>query len=112
MKNQPVYITDILEAIEKIQALSDGIDFDVFMKEVSIHDAIMYNFIVIGEASNRLTNEFKNQNSSVEWYKLKGMRNHLAHSYDEINYELVWETIKDDLPNLKSQIRIIINKYK
>lgn len=110
MKNQLIYIKDILEAIDKILNFSGKIDFETFLNDTSVHDAIMYNFIVIGEASNRLSEDFKNQHNSIEWHKLKGMRNHLAHSYDEIDYSVVWDTIINNLPSLKSQIQKIIQQ--
>lgn len=108
MKNQLIYIKDILEAIDKILNFSGKIDFETFLNDTAVHDAIMYNFIVIGEASNRLSEDFKNQHNNIEWHKLKGMRNHLAHSYDEIDYSVVWDTILNNLPSLRSQIQKII----
>lgn len=108
MKAQKPHLKDILIAIDKIDEVTSVVVFDVFMQDYKIHDVVMYNFIIVGEASNRISDEFKQTHNSVEWHKLRGMRNHLAHSYDEIDYKVVWETIKNDLPQLKKQIQNII----
>jgi uncharacterized protein with HEPN domain len=108
MKAQKPHLKDILIAIDKIDEVANTVVFDVFMQDYKIHDVVMYNFIIVGEASNRISDEFKQTHNSVEWHKLRGMRNHLAHSYDEIDYKVVWETIKNDLPQLKKQIQNII----
>ena len=108
MKAQKPHLKDILIAIDKIDEVTSVVVFDVFMQDYKIHDVVMYNFIIIGEASNRISDEFKQTHNSVEWHKLRGMRNHLAHSYDEIDYKVVWETIKNDLPQFKKQIQNII----
>ena len=108
MKAQKPHLKDILIAIDKIEEVTNVVVFDVFMQDYKIHDVVMYNFIIVGEASNRISDEFKQTHNSVEWHKLRGMRNHLAHSYDEIDYKVVWETIKNDLPQLKNQIQNII----
>ena len=108
MNFQKPYLQDMLTAIEKIMEDSDNISFEVFLKNHTVHDSIMYNFIIIGEATKRISEDFKQINNTIEWHKLIGMRNHLAHSYDEINYTVIWETIKVHLPQLKTQIQTII----
>jgi len=108
MRLQIPHLKDILVAIDKIEKVASAITFDEFVNDYKLHDVVMYNFIVIGEASNRISEDFKKVNTSIEWHKLKGMRNHLAHSYDEMDYKIVWDTIKGDLQALKTQIQNII----
>lgn len=98
----------MLDAIRKIQILTESIDFEKFIKDVAVHDAVMYNFIVIGEASARLSDEFKKLHNNVEWHKLRGMRNHLAHGYDEIDYTVIWDTVKSHLHELKTRLAIVL----
>ena len=107
MKNDSIYIDDILTASQKIISLVEGVDYKQFFTDHKTHDAIMYNFIIIGEASNKISSDFKLTHSLIEWHKLRGMRNHLAHSYDEINYKTIWDTIKNELPNLIDKLNTI-----
>lgn len=110
MKNEQPHLQDILIAIDKIESVGNNTTFDDFIRDYRIHDIAMYNFIIVGEAASRISNSFKENNKTVEWHKLRGMRNHLAHSYDEIDYQIIWETIKNDLPILKNQIIILLDK--
>jgi uncharacterized protein with HEPN domain len=69
----------------------------------------MMNFIVIGEMVARLSDEFTMGNSHIDWHKIKGFRNILAHDYFGIDAEEVWDIIKKHLPKLKSDIEKISN---
>ena len=62
---------------------------------------------IIGEASNHISTETKERFSTIEWAQIVGMRNVFVHEYFGIDSSLVWEIIKNDLPDLKSKITII-----
>lgn len=55
----------------------------------------------IGELTNNLSEEFKNNNTDIPWREIRGMRNIVAHEYGHIDYEIVWETLEDGVPVLK-----------
>ncbi len=66
--------------------------------------------MVIGEAASKLADEypeFISKFPQVEWKSMRGMRNRLAHGYFDINLDIVWETVKQALPELESQLREI-----
>ena len=95
----------ILEAIEKIfEYTSEHRSADELNDDNRNFDATMMNFIVIGEMTGKLSDEFKNNHRQIEWHKIKGFRNILAHNYFVIDAEEVWQIINDILPDLKSQI--------
>ena len=99
----------ILDAISKIiqftQPLSDP---DSFFHDVKTFDAVMMNFIVIGEMVDRISKVFKDANPQIEWNRIKGFRNLVAHDYLGIDAEEVWQIISNDLPILKVKIENII----
>ena len=64
---------------------------------------------IIGEASDHVSDEIKTQFSEIEWSQIKGMRNIFVHEYFGIDTNLVWEIIKDDLPDLKNKVQFIVN---
>jgi uncharacterized protein with HEPN domain len=72
-------------------------------------DATMMNFIVIGEMVDKFSGSFLDETSSnVDWYKVKGFRNIIAHNYFGIDAEEVWQIIHTSLPKLQSSIEILM----
>lgn len=65
-------------------------------------------FIQIGEFVGRLTDEFKEENPAIPWQAIKSMRNKNAHNYDHIMYSIVWESIQEDIPELKCYLENIL----
>ena len=73
-------------------------------------DAVMMNFIVIGEMVLRLSKEFIENHNQIEWFKIMGFRNTIAHNYFGIDAEEVWQILKDDLPQFKISIHEVLTK--
>lgn len=111
IKNDLVYLLLILESIGKIQLyskeFSTATDFFQANKQMNF-DACLLLISNIGEQSNKISSELKNKNGSIEWKKIKAMRNRIAHDYTGIDFEKVFEIVKNELPNLKFQIQSII----
>jgi uncharacterized protein with HEPN domain len=103
----PLLVEDIWEAIEKIQRYVAGLDQDNFIKDDKTIDSVVRNLEIIGEAANRLPEDFRAQHPEIEWRKIIGLRNRIVHDYFSIDVEIVWEIIQTDLPNLKSKLSII-----
>ena len=106
-KNNLVYIEDIVDATNKVLAYTDGMNFEDFSQDTLTVDAVIRNFGVIGEASNKLSTEFIEQNN-FPVKKAVSMRNKLIHDYGEINLEIVWKTIKRDLPKLLEICKMLL----
>ena len=105
MKKDPlVYIDDIRDSIEAIKRYTDGLSKEDFFDSTEKQDAVYRRLEVIGEAASRLSEEFRNQYSLIPWKKIVGMRNVLIHDYDSIDLDLVWETIRRDIPKLEEYI--------
>jgi uncharacterized protein with HEPN domain len=66
--------------------------------------AILYEITILGEVVKRLSTEFRNQHSTIEWRRIAGMRDRLVHNYDEIKLDLVWEVVKTNIPELLEYI--------
>ena len=108
MKKDPlVYIDDISDSIEAIKRYTAGLTKEDFFSSTEKQDAVCRRLEVIGEAANRLPDEFKSQYSLIPWYQIVGMRNVLIHEYDSIDLDLVWETIQRDIPKLEEHIKSI-----
>lgn len=103
----------ILESINKIQHYSNSFsDADEFFTNEKTFDATLMNFIIIGEMVMRMSNEFINKYDKVDWFRIKGFRNLVAHNYFGIDAEEVWQIIKDKIPALKKEIGKILTSIK
>ena len=102
-----IRLMHILDAIEEIQNYISQVDFDGFMENSMMRFACIKQMEIIGEASNHISTETKERFSTIEWGQIVGMRNVFVHEYFGVDSSLVWEIIKNDLPDLKSKITLI-----
>ena len=99
----------ILESINYILEFTKGIDFEEFIKNKMLQFAVVKNLEIIGEASYKLTNDFKSNHSEVEWGKVISMRHILVHGYYDTDEMIVWDTAIN-LSSFKKQIQILYNE--
>lgn len=104
-------LLNILESINKINHYIKGFkSADNLQEDTKSFDAIMMNFVVIGEMAEKLSEEFRTKTETIiDWYKIKGFRNIIAHNYFGIDVEEVWQIIQNSLPQLENNIRTITN---
>lgn len=110
MSDRPneILLLDIIEACEKIERYTADLTFEDFKNNSMVVDAVERNIEIIGEASNKVSNEFKNKNNSIEWHKPIGMRNRLIHGYFSTDIILLWNTCKLIIPEFKDQLQELI----
>jgi len=106
------YLEDIQEALCNIMEYIEGLTYEKFVLDKKTKDAVVHNLEIIGEAVKALSNNIRSEYSYVPWKKLAGVRDRLIRSYFNINYEIVWDIIKNDLPRLLGQIREILVALK
>lgn len=103
-----VRLRHILDACIEIGNYTEGVDFSEFESNSMMKLACVKQLEIIGEASNHLTDKIKQQYPEVKWKQIIGMRNVLVHEYFGIDNRIVWDIIKEDLPEFKSQVDYII----
>jgi uncharacterized protein with HEPN domain len=106
------YLNHILEAIERINRYSNGMDEEEFLLDEKTQDAVIRNFEIIGEASRNIERYhpvFAAEHSDIPWGIAYEMRNALAHGYFMVDMGIVWKTIQNDLPGMAEQIENIAN---
>ena len=94
----------ILQAIERINRYTKGKTFDDFIADDMMYYAVVKNIEILGEASNMLTEEFRQAHPNTPWKQVNGMRNYIVHEYFQVDNTVVWDVIKHDLPVLEKQI--------
>lgn len=105
-----VYLSHILEHSEKILKFIGSMSEDDFMNDEKTQSAVIREFEVMGEASKRITEDFKNLHPAIPWKILVAMRNLLIHDYEGVNPLRVWDTAVKDIPPLVDQLKTILKK--
>ena len=109
----PDYLGHILEAINRIEAYVSDIDEKTFLSSQLVQDAVIRNIEIIGEASNniqRAAPAFAAQHDNIPWQVMYAMRNRVSHGYDKVDFEMVWKTIWNDLPDLYKLVKAVSNQ--
>ena len=102
----------ILEAIENALEFTENVSFDEFKTNAMLRYAVVKCVEIVGEASYKLTNEFREQHPDIEWDEIISMRHILVHGYYQIENKIVWDTVKEYLPILKKKMDIILGHIK
>ena len=101
-------LMDMLDAAEKIQRYTLDMDYDAFIENELVIDAVARNFEIIGEAANRVDPDFKDEHSQIEWVRITGFRNRIIHEYFGIDYEIMWTIIEDNIGDLIEELEALI----
>lgn len=105
------YLDHILQAIERIQRYTEGMDETAFIQSEMTQDAVIRNFEIIGEASRNIERdypEFAAVHPKLPLAFAYEMRNALAHGYFQVDLGIVWKTIETDLPDLQAQVQALV----
>ena len=108
-RDSKLLLEDILEASNKIFSYLFDFSFEDFTNDSKTIDAVIRNFEIIGEAANRLPNEFKELHNNIEWYKIIGLRNRIVHEYMGVDTSIIWNISKDFLPLFHNDINLLLN---
>ncbi|MEK7537388.1 MAG: DUF86 domain-containing protein [Patescibacteria group bacterium] len=104
MDKDDIYKRHILDAIAKIERYINGVDQKKFAVDELVQDGVVRELEIIGEAVKRLSAKFKTRAPELPWKAIAGTRDILIHEYISVDVEIVWKTIKDDLPILKAAL--------
>ncbi len=105
-----LYLQDILESILAIESYVCDIDIEQFKNDRKTYSATIREFEIIGEAVGKIIDEeVIKAHSGISWRDIKDFRNILIHEYFGVDFEIVWNTIFEDLPQLKTTIIKILN---
>lgn len=108
-RDNELLLLDMRESAEKIQRYTADLKFDEFIEKEMVIDAVARNFEIIGEAANRISDDFKNKNPQIEWKRMTGFRNRIIHDYFGIDHEIMWTIIQENIKQLIDDL-ILLSK--
>ncbi|MCX6233225.1 MAG: DUF86 domain-containing protein [Bacteroidetes bacterium] len=106
------FLRHILDEVRYLKDESKDLTFAEFIENPTLIRAFTRSLEIIGEAAKKVPEVLKNKYPDIEWKNISGMRDKLVHEYFGIDYDLVWDVVKNELDELYSQIESIINREK
>jgi uncharacterized protein with HEPN domain len=104
------YLQHILDEIIYITTSSDGLEKATFVQDETLKRAYVRSIEVIGEAVKQLPMPLRQKYTAIEWRALAGMRDRLIHNYFGVDYDIVWDVVKNKIPEPNVEIRKIIEQ--
>lgn len=108
MRDEGLYLDDILEAAESIERFVDGLSKDEFLASDLVRSAVLQKLTVIGEASARISDQLKSHYSQIGWRAITGLRNLAVHVYFTVDWNIIWEIVHSNIPELRLEVAEII----
>lgn len=102
-----LYIEDIKKSIVKIEKYTKRISREKFLKDEKTQDALVRNLEIIGEAAKNIPHKVRAAYPQIPWRGIITMRNKIIHEYFGVDLDILWQTVKEDIPELKSKIKLV-----
>lgn len=106
------YFQDMLDYAKSSLEFTNDLEYENFLTNKQVIFATVRALEVVGEASNRISDEVKEKYPMFPWIEMRGLRNRIIHNYDDIDYKIVWKVIKNEMPKLIQQIESIFDEIE
>ncbi|AKG92151.1 hypothetical protein GAH_00502 [Geoglobus ahangari] len=105
-----LFLKDIIEAMEAIESFVGDMGYEGFVKNDLVRSAVVRKLEIIGEAAKNIPDDIRERYPLLPWKRMAGMRDRLIHAYFGVDYKLVWDAIKYEIPRLKPEIIKILEE--
>jgi uncharacterized protein with HEPN domain len=108
MRREAAFLADIVSSTDELAATCRGLDRDSFYADTVRWRAALHLLTLIGEAASRLPSDFRDRHPEGEWGKAAGLRNRIVHKYWDLDLEVIWSTLQEDIPKLRAAAAAIL----
>jgi len=109
-KDPKEYLRHIQDECSYLINASENLQFDDLLSDETLKRAVVRSLEIIGEATKKIPADFKVQWNTIQWKNMAGMRDRLIHDYIGVNYSIVWDVIKNKIPEIHKQISEFLDK--
>ena len=111
-RDEFMYLRDIASSCEKVTRFTKGLDFLDLIDDERTYDAVVRNLEIIGEAAKHISDVLRIQMQEIEWRKIAGMRDMLAHGYFGIDNDILWDVVQNKIPQLSRVINVFLSEQQ
>ena len=111
-RNEIMYLQDIAKSCEKILRFTAGLTFTDLIQDEKAYDAVVRNLEIVGDAAKHISEDLRKQLPDIEWRKIAGMRDMLAHAYFGIDNDILWDVVQNKVPQLAKVTNAFLNKHQ
>lgn len=101
-------VWDMVQAIRYIQSFTATLSFADYRNDIRTISAVERQFEILGEATRRISEEFRQAYPAINWQRIVGLRNIVIHRYDEVDQDILWAIIHSELESLLTQLEILL----
>ena len=109
MRRDPDYLLDMACACRNILDWTKDLEPRSFYSDIRLQSAVQHEFMILGEATKRLSPELRAEHPAVEWKEIAGMRDRLIHGYFQVDLSVVWEGVQNEVPALLAALKPLIS---
>ena len=109
LRDEIMYLQDIVESCDKVLRFTAGLTLPELIQDEKTYDAVVRNLEIIGEAAKHISDDLRKQLPDIEWRKVAGMRDILAHAYFGIDNDVLWDVVQNKVPQLAKATTTFLN---